>query len=173
MGTPFSFENVFRAPSVADVLAAYFDPDHLAAQDALAQLVDREVTERVEDDATLRETWRVGSARSLPIFVRPFVSGGRLSYIETMTWRRADDAIDMIVLPQILNGRVRIEAEYKLVAAGEGQVKRRYAGTITVDIRLLSGRIEKGILSAFEKEMPVMTKCTQDWLDRTCNARSA
>jgi len=173
MATLFEFENVFRAPAVADVLAAYFDPDHLATQDKLAELVDRVVVEDVDEAATRRCTWRVGSARSLPIFVRPFVSGGRLTYLETMIWRRADDAIDLTVVPQILGGRVKIEAVYQLTSAGDAQVRRRYAGSVSVDIRLLSGRIEKGILAAFEKEMPVMTKCTQDWLDRTCNARPA
>jgi hypothetical protein len=88
-----------------------------------------------------------------------------------MTWRKADNAIDLVVIPQILNGRVKIEALYQLSDAGDKQVRRKYAGTVTVDIRLLSGKIEKGILSAFENGMPAMTKCTQDWLDRTCNAR--
>jgi hypothetical protein len=167
MPTQFKFENVFRAPSVADVLAAYFNPDHLATQDKLAELVDRVVVEQVDGPETLKTTWKVGSARSLPVFVRPFVSGGRLTYLETMTWRRADNAIDLSVVPQILKGRVSVEAVYQLSQAGEGQVLRRYGGTVTVGIALLSGTIEKGILSAFEKEMPVMTKCTQDWLDRT------
>lgn len=171
MGTPFSFDNVFRAPTVPDVLAAYFDPDHLATQDKVAELVDRVVVEDLQSETTRKTTWRVGSLRDLPFFVRPFVQGGRLSYLETMTWRKADDAIDLIVVPQILNGRVKIEAEYKLTKAGEGQVHRRYAGSVSVDIRLLSGKIEKGIMSAFEAGMPAMTKCTQDWLDRTCNAR--
>jgi hypothetical protein len=169
MATQFAFENIFRAPSVSAVLAAYFDDDHLATQDKLAELVDRVVVERTDTPEKLFCTWRVGSARSLPIFVRPFVSGGRLTYLETMTWRRADDAIDLSVVPQILNGRVKIEAVYQLSKAGENQVRRRYAGSVGVDIRLLSGKIERGILAAFEKEMPVMTKCTQDWLDRTCN----
>ena len=73
MPTPFKFENVFRAPSVADVLAAYFDPDHLATQDKVAELTDRVVTEQIEGEGTLKCTWKVGSLRSLPIFVRPFV----------------------------------------------------------------------------------------------------
>jgi hypothetical protein len=168
MPTPFKFENVFRAPSVEAVLAAYFDPDHLASQDKLAELVDREVTENIDGPDTRKTTWKVGSSRSLPVFVRPFI-GSRLSYLETMTWRKKDDAIDLTVVPQILNGRVSIEAVYQLSKVGDGQVLRRYAGSVTVNITLLSGKIEKGILAAFEKEMPVMTKCTQDWLDRTVN----
>jgi Protein of unknown function (DUF2505) len=173
MPTQFKFENVFRAPSVEAVLAAYFNADHLATQDKVAELVDRVVVDQVDGPETLKTTWKVGSARPLPLFVRAFVSGGRLSYLETMTWRRADNAIDLTVVPQILNGRVGIEAVYQLSKAGEGQVLRRYSGAVTVNITLLSGKIERGILAAFEKEMPVMTKCTQDWLDRTCNASAS
>ena len=51
MSTEFSYETVFDASSRTRVLAAYFEPDHLAIQDAVAQLCDREVVEAHEDDA--------------------------------------------------------------------------------------------------------------------------
>jgi hypothetical protein len=69
----------------------------------------------------------------------------------------------------VLGGRVSIDAIYSLTKAGEGQVKRRYAGKVTVDVRLVSGKIERAIVSEIEAGMPMMTKCTQDWLDRTIN----
>lgn len=162
----FRFEHTFRASSVATVLAAYFDPDHLATQDAVAGLTDRVVTESNDDGARLHTTWRVASSQPLPLFVRPMVAGGRLSYLEKMTWRRADDAIDLIIVPDVLGGRVRIAAEYKLSPAGEGRVLRRYAGAITVAVRLISGKIERGIADKMTESMPMMTACTQDWLDR-------
>jgi hypothetical protein len=165
--TEFRFEHTFRAPSVATVLAAYFDPDHLATQDELAGLTERTVVESEDDGARLRTSWRVAAKQSLPLFVRPFVAGGRLRYVETMTWRRADDAIDLIIRPEVLGGRVQIAAEYKLAQAGEGQVLRRYAGTISVDVRLVSGKIERAIAEKMEQEMPTMAACTQGWLDRT------
>lgn len=168
--TEFCFEHVFRAPSVAAVLAAYFDPDHLATQDAVAELVDRTVVETEDDGARLRTSWRVAAKQALPLFMRPFATGGRLRYLETMTWRRADDAIDLIVRPEVLGGRVQIAAEYKLTQAGEGQVHRRYAGTISVDIRLVSGKIERAIAEKMEQSMPAMAACTQGWLDRTLAA---
>lgn len=170
MGTSFKFEYVYRAPSVADVLAAYWDPDHLATQDKLANLCDRVVVEDVETDGIRKTTWKVASSRSLPLIVKPFVSGGRLTFLETMT-RRNDRLVEASIQPQILNGRVHIDATYALDQVGDHQIRRTYAGTITVGIALLSGKIEKGIFEAFDKEMPTMTKCTQDWLDRTCNAR--
>jgi hypothetical protein len=77
----------------------------------------------------------------------------------------------MTIKPEVLGGRVSIDAVYQLTWVGDGQVKRRYAGTVTVDVRLVSGKIERAIVSEIEAGMPTMTTCTQDWLDRTINQR--
>jgi len=169
MSTEFSYEHVFRAPSVETILNAYFDPDHLATQDKLAKLGDRTVVEEHDDGTIKKTTWRVTSLEPLPVFVRPFVKGGRLSYFEAMTWRKSADEVDLVVTPDILNGRVQINATYKLSKVGEGQVKRIYAGSVKVNITLLSGKIERGIVAEFDKSMAMMAKCTQDWLDQRRN----
>jgi hypothetical protein len=166
VSTAFSYETVFDASSRTKVLAAYFEPDHLAIQDAVAQLCDREVVEAHEDDAVRRCTWRVRSQRQLPVFVRPFVDGGRLCYLEAMTWRKADDEIDLSIVPQILGGRVQITAVYQLADLAPGKVRRRYRGSITVNVKLLSGKIERAIADEIAKSMPAMTECTQNWLRR-------
>jgi hypothetical protein len=166
VSTEFSYETVFDASSKTAVLAAYFDDDHLAAQDQVATLCDRTVVEAREDDASRSCTWSVRAERPLPLFVRPFVEGGHLRYLETMTWRKADDEIDMTIAPQILGGRVQIAAVYQLADVGPGKVRRRYRGTIRVDIKLLSGKIERAIAAEIDKGMPVMTACTRDWLRR-------
>ena len=172
MSTSFSFDHVFRADAPATILAAYFDPGHLAMQDAVAELDGRTVTETRDDGATLHTTWRVTSRRPLPAIARPFVgNGGRLAYLETMAWRRADDAVDLMVAPDILGGRVSIKATYQLAKAGEGQVSRRYAGAVNANIPLLSGRIERGIVEAFEGSMAKMAAATQAWLDQHASAR--
>ena len=162
--TEFSFENIFRAPSAAVVLESYFDPDHLATQDVLADLGDRTVVDAGDDGAIRRCTWRVTAKKPLPFFARPFVEGGRLRYLESMTLRRADSMIDLAVKPQILGGRVHVEAVYELADVGDQQVRRRYRGSITAEIPLVGGRIERGIVAEIEKQMPVMSKCTYDWL---------
>ncbi len=165
MTTDFSYEHVFNAPSPTTILTAYFNPDHLASQDKLAELGDRTVVSSEETEAIRSCTWRVTSLKPLPMFVRAFVSGGRLSYLESMAWRKADDAVDLTVQPEILGGRVQIAALYQLSKVGENQILRRYKGSVTVGIRLLSGKIERGIVAEFEKSMPIMTACTQRWLD--------
>ena len=164
MPTTFSYETVFEAPSKTVVLAAYFDPDHLAAQDQVGDLCDRVVVENSDDDAVRKCSWRVRANKSLPIYVKPFLEGGKLWYVEAMTWRKADDEIDLTITPQILGGRVQINAVYALADVGPNQVRRRYRGTITANVRLIAGKIERGIASEIDKGMSIMTECTRAWL---------
>jgi hypothetical protein len=162
--TGFSYETIFDAKGKTAVLAAYFDDDHLATQDKVAELCDRKVVESHEDAAVKQCTWSVRSLRPLPVFVRPFVEGGRVTYLEAMTWRKADDEIDLSIVPQILGGRVQITAVYQLADVGPGKVRRRYVGSIAVNVKLVSGKIERAIAAEMEKGMPLMTDCTQRWL---------
>ena len=165
MSTPFSFEYVFRVPSVGTLARAYFDPDHLAAQDKVAQLTERTVVENHETDGLRKTIWRVKSTRQLPAIARPFVSGGRLSFLEMMSWNTATNAIEMSVTPEILGGRVSITGSYDLTQIGEGQVRRIYKGAIEAKITLVGGKIERGVLEQFSEGMPAMAAVTQSWLD--------
>lgn len=165
MATGFRFEDVIRAASPEVVLASYYDASHLAAQDAVAGLVERTVTESVDDGQAWRATWRVVSTKPLPAFVRAFVAGGRLAYLEQLTWRRASATAELVVTPQILGGRVELSGRYALTAAGPGTVRRVYTGEIRAAIPLIGGKVERGILAEFEAAMPAMTACTQRWLD--------
>ena len=114
MSTEFSYEHVFRAPTVETIIEAYFDMDHLAYQDKLAELGDREVTDSHDDGVVRKATWRVVSLKPLPMFVRPFVKGGRLAFLETMSWKRGGGLVEASVTPDILNGRVSIASRYEL-----------------------------------------------------------
>lgn len=67
--------------------------------------------------------------------------------------------------PQLLGGRVEFAGAYAFTPAGAGQFRRRYSGTVTANVPLLSGKIERGILAEFEQTLPVMAACTQRWLD--------
>ena len=176
MATQFCFEHVFRAPSIAAVFEAYFNPTQLTLQDRQLDIIERETTERVDDGRTLRRTCKVIPHRQLPAIVRPFVDGP-LHYIETATWRRADDEIDIAIWPSLLRrsgrGKPSITALYRLVRRPDGAILRTYSGTVSVDVALISGRIERGIVAEFERSMPVAAACTQDYLDRSGSYVSA
>ncbi len=167
MPTQFHFEHTFRAPSIDAVFAAYFDPTHLSLQDQMLDIVEREQLELVDDGSTLRRTSRVVPRRQLPAIVRPFLSGP-LHYLETATWRRADREIDIEIWPSLLKRKPRptVTAMYRLSQLPDGSIHRSYRGTVSVDLALLSTRIERGIVAEFERSLPIAATCTQAFLDR-------
>ena len=165
MPTEFRFEHTFEAASPADIIAAYFDDGHLAAQDAVAGMRDRSVVESRDDGKVWTCAWKVASTRALPSIVRPFVQGGQLTYLETMTWHRPEDRAALTVAPQLLGGRVELSGSYVFEQRGDRKIVRRYAGAVSANVPLLSGKIERTILSEFEQQVPVLAACTQRWLD--------
>lgn len=161
----FSFEHVFRAPSVAAVFAAYFDPRHAMEQDRELDIIERVVLELVETPHQLRRVCRIVPRRQLPMLVRPLVSG-QLHYIETAIWRKRDDEIEVEIRPSILSGRATINATYRLSPLSSGLIRRLYQGSVSVDVALISSRIERGIVAEFERSLPLAAACTQAFLDR-------
>ena len=168
MALQFSFEHVFRAPSLAAVFAAYFDPNQLLIQDRQLDIIERSVTEFVDEPSTLRRTCKVVPRRQLPAIVRPFVQGP-LHYLETATWRKRDHEIDIAIWPSLLRrssqGKPTITALYRLSQLPDGRIHRRYSGTVSVDLALVASRIERGIVAEFERSMPVAAAATQAFLD--------
>ena len=164
----FSHEHVFRAPSTAAVFAAYFDPRHAMDQDRELDIIERVVIEREETPECLRRVCRVVPRRQLPALVRPLVSGP-LHYIETAIWRKREDEIEVEIRPSILSGRALITATYRLSPISAGQIRRRYEGSVSVDVALIASRIERGIVAEFERSMPLAAACTQAFLDRSAS----
>lgn len=154
--TPFCFEHDFRAPSIEDVFAAYFDDAHQLEQDRVLDIIDREVLERSDR----RRVCRVVPRRQYPAWVQPFVTG-RVSYVESVTRRRDELAIE--IRPSL--GRVVIEATYALAQVGPRAIRRRYAGAVSVNIALIGGRLERGIVEELGRSIPRAAACTQAWLD--------
>jgi hypothetical protein len=164
--TEFCFEHVFRAPSTAEVFAAYFDDEHQVEQDRQLAIANRELLEVDDRGDELYRKCKVTPVRQLPALVKPFVSGP-LHYIEAQTWRRHADEIAFQITPSMLGGRVRVEGTYSLASVGPDAIRRRYAGRVSVDVAILATRIERGIVQELVKSLPIAARCTQDWLDRT------
>ncbi len=155
--TPFSFEHVFRAASCRELLDAYFDEDHQAEQDRVLDVTHREVLAQ----SPVSRVCRVTPRRQLPALVRPFVAG-TLSYLETVV--RGDDGLTIDIQPSM--GRTQISATYRLDSVGPGEIRRRYAGNVSVDIALVGPRIERGIVAELGRTLQVAAASTQAYLDR-------
>lgn len=163
--TPFCFEHTFRAPSTDALFAAYFDEQLQLEQDRAADVVEREVIELDDRDDELHRVCRVVPRRQLPAIVKPLTTG-QLHYLETITWKRRDNVIEIEIRPSVLGGRVRVSGTYRVTHGVAGSVRRVYAGHVSVDIAWLAGRIERGIIAEIGKTLPTTAACTQEWLDR-------
>lgn len=168
--TPFRFEYDFRARSVAEVFEAYFDPQVSDEQDAKVGVASRELVTLEDTADRLHRVCKVAPRRQLPAIVRPFVSGD-LSYVEDLVWRKADDLIEMRIEPSVLDGRVEILARYALSLVGEAVVRRTYEGSVSVEVRVVGRRIERGIIEDLERTLVTSAACTQAWLDARAGLR--
>lgn len=168
----FSHEHVFRAPSAEVVFATYFDPRHAVAQDRELDIIEREILERTETSDQLRRVCRVVPKRQLPALVRPLIKG-QLHYLETAVWKKKLDEIQIEIRPSILSGRAVISATYRLSPISAGLIRRLYEGTVSVDVALISSRIECGIIKEFERSMPLAAASTQAFLDGSASSVQA
>ncbi|HEY5945909.1 MAG TPA: DUF2505 family protein [Kofleriaceae bacterium] len=160
--TSFCFEHLFLASGVDDVFAAYFDSGHQIEQDRVLEIAERQVIEFVDAGDELIRRCRVVPRRQLPVLLRPF-SSGPLHYLEHVVGRRAagEIAIDL----RLLGDRGRVTARYALEQPAPGSVRRRYSGDVSVDVALVSARVERGIVAEFERSLARAADCTQKWLD--------
>jgi hypothetical protein len=162
--TPFRFEHEFRAPSPAAVFEAYFDPECTAESDRRCEVSRRDVLEHDDRGPTLHRVCRVVPRRQLPAVLRPFVKGD-LTYTERLVWHKAEDRIDISVEPAVLEGRIEWASQYRLVSSAPDRVRRTYSGHVSVQVRLLGARIERGIIEDLERTLVTAAACTQEWLD--------
>ena len=164
MTTSFSFEHLFRAPDPQAILAVYFDPRHTALQDEKSNIVSREYLEVSDTGDAYRRVSKIVPNKQLPAMMRPFATGS-LHYVEEQSWRRGTNEIHIVIRPSFLPGRAVIKAVYRLETAGQGLVRRTYAGTVSVEVSLLGGRIERGIIADMERSLVSSAAGTQSYLD--------
>ncbi|HEX5059523.1 MAG TPA: DUF2505 family protein [Kofleriaceae bacterium] len=159
--TPFCFEHVFVADGPGELFAAYFDVQHQIEQDRVLEIREREVIELFERGDEIVRRSRVVPSRQLPALLRPLASGP-LHYIEHAVGRRAAHMIDIDL--RLFGDRGRVTARYELAQMAPGSVRRRYSGVVSVDVALVAGRVERGIVTEFERSLSRASSCTQNWL---------
>lgn len=166
MHMSFTLHHTFRSASLTALLRAYFDPDHLVMLDAASGVGERVVCASSDDGTTRVCTWQLTALQPLPWFVRSLVTGGRLTYLETVRWRRGAHAVELSNLCTLLGGRVQIDAMYHLEEVGPGLIRQRFAGVVSCDIKVVGRLIVRATETQLAGAMPSMNACTQRWLDQ-------
>ena len=164
MATEFSLRHEFRASGPAAVFRAYFDETLAAEEDRRVDVVKREVLAVNDDGAVLHRRSRCVPRRQLPSFLR--WGDAELSYTEELTWRRAEDRIELDVRPSLFTTRIHGTTVYRLAALGPGRVERTLDGIIEVSLPVIGRRIERAIADDLQRSLEIAATCTQEWLDQ-------
>jgi hypothetical protein len=157
--TPFSFEHVFDAGSPEDLVTSFFDDGHQAEQDRVLDIIERRVLERGDG-------WRV--CRVVPNRKIPLVSG-TFHYVESV---RRSGATELAIEIRPSLSRVMITGTYGLERVAARAIRRRYAGVVSVNIALIGGRLERGVVEELGRSLPRAAACTQTWLDRIVSCQT-
>jgi hypothetical protein len=160
----FVLEHVFRAPSPAALFSLYFDPSFYPRTDAATCVAAREVLELDDTPTVVRRVCRVTPERQLPAFMRPFFPG-KVHYVETAIWHRGTDRMELDIRPSLLGGRAHVTSAYTLKMDDPGLVRRTYEGSVSVEVALVGGRIERKIIADIQHTLAISARCTQDYLD--------
>jgi hypothetical protein len=161
--TPFCLEREFRA-TPARFWAVFFDRAYLAMVWQHARLRESEILDWRDDGATIRRRIRMIPHRELPLVIRK-LTGATLEYIEESVFHRAENRVDIRVVPTLLTDRVLIAAEYKVTACAPDRLLRTFAGTISVNVPIVGKTIEKLVIDDVAKSYAEAAEVTDGWLD--------
>lgn len=143
----------------------FWDERFNEEQAARLRLRERQVTERVEDDSSLRRVVRVVPERDLPAAMRRVVPGG-LAYTEHDHWDKRSGVLRIRVEFPGLGDRFRLDSTYRLTPLGPGRLRREYAGEIEVRVPLIGGQIEKLVVADMERSYAQAAALMREWLAR-------
>jgi hypothetical protein len=178
----FHFVHDYQAPAIDSIFEAYFDPEFALAQDREVDIIERTVLELTDGANELVRVCRVVPKRQLPALFRPLVAG-ELHYTESLRWFKDQHRMTIEIRPSLLKGRALISVDYQLadqgpvpganvrtleagVTTGNWRlIQRVYRGTVTIEVPLLGGRIEKSIVADMESSLRTTAASTQAWID--------
>lgn len=147
-----------------ELFAALTSPEHQAAQDRANDVERRELIERFEDATRYRCESRIYPRRQLPALLKPLVKGG-LELHEIVTWDKATDTLVYETTPSILGGRSKIQSRAQIIADGTG-AKRLYKGQVTVEVKLIGGKVERSVVEDMTRSLEVATRTTLAFLGK-------
>lgn len=162
MSTPFRLEQRFAAP-LLEVESAFLDPDLLARMAALPDLGRPELLSLDIDGARVTRRVRFAFTGQLSKPALAVVDPGRLTWIEESVLDLETHVSDVVVRPDHYADRLSCRATVVLAEDGDGTV-RVTEGRLAVRAPLVSGRVERAIVSGLEANAVAEEAVVREWL---------
>ena len=162
--TPFRIVHDFAADPARYWKVFFHEPYNVALYERI-KVKERKVVDWKETDATIYRAIKIVPARDLPGFLKRLV-GGDLGYVETSTFYRDKDSMDVKVEPTLMKDRTTIKARYWLEPGAAGRVRRVFEGSIHVDVPLVGRKIEQFIIDDMTRGYDTAAQVTSEWLEK-------
>ena len=160
--TPFRIVHTFAADPARYWKLFFHEPFNVALYERI-KVKERKVLDWKETDGTIVRSIKIVPARDLPGFIKKLV-GGDLGYVESSTFYKDKDSMDVVVEPTLFKDRTTVKARYWIEPAGEGKLKRTFEGSIKVDMPLVGKKVEQFIIEDMTRGYEITTQMMNEWL---------
>jgi hypothetical protein len=159
----FQLEQRFAAP-LAEVEAAFTDPDLLHRISAAATVGRPELLELVDEGEIVRQRIRYAFTGHLPAAARAVLDPARLTWVDESVLDRRSHRSEFVIVPDHYPDRLQCAGTVTLDEV-QGVTRRLTDADLRVNFMFLGHRVEQAIVSGLRDHAAAEEKVVQSWLD--------
>jgi hypothetical protein len=154
----------FASP-LADVEAAFVDPQLFAELQGVGDLGRPELLDRVDDGADIvRLRVRYAFTGELSPPLTAVVESSRITWVEESTLDRVSHRTDFHIVADYYPDRLKCAGTVVLTEDGEGGTVRVAEGKLEVKVPFIGGKIERIVVDGLTDQAATQAKVVGDWL---------
>ena len=152
------------AGSVDAVAGALLDPAFVTASAHLPKVGGAELLEDRRDGNTVHRRIRYRFTAELSSAVTRVVDPEKLTWVDESVYDLGAHQGEHRIVPDNSADRLRAAYDEALAADGSGRTRRHAAGTVTVRMPLVGGRVERAIVSGLQEHAAAEAELIDRWL---------
>ncbi|PRP93947.1 hypothetical protein ENSA5_41830 [Enhygromyxa salina] len=114
-------------------------------------------------DETIERIQRLTPKRDVPSALRKLVKDA-IRYEERNTWRRGDNLMHVVTIPNFFADKFTTKGTYRLVAKGDNKLDRIWKATCECRVALVGGKVEKHVVEEVKRSYQATTIFTRKWV---------
>lgn len=135
--------------------------------------IDRQVIEFRREGTgaaeVIHRVQRLTPRRDVPSALRKLVKDA-ISYEERNVWRRADNAMEVVTIPNFFADKFIAKGVYKLEPMGDDKLRRIWKASCDCKVPLVGGKVEKHVVEEVKRSYQATTIFTRKWITENLGA---
>ncbi len=152
--TPDKYWDMFFSDAYNDALWKHLD-------------IERQVIEfRREGEGAsevIHRTQKLTPKRDVPSALRKLVKDA-ISYEERNVWRRADNQMDVVTIPNFFADKFVAQGVYSLEPISSDKLRRIWKASCNCKVPLVGGKVEKHVVEEVKRSYQATTIFTRKWI---------